>query len=176
MAAGQNPEVVDIGVMGESALVADVSRDEIARCAGESIKELCRNGDRGAAVAAMRRGLEAWVGKRHAESPIAGILAIGGSAGTSIATCAMQRLPVGVPKLMVSTMASGDTRPYVGITDICMMYSVADFSGLNRLTRVVLGNAAHAMAGMPSIRSPSKSRTIIVRCWGRQCLALPRHA
>jgi uncharacterized protein (UPF0261 family) len=148
LAAGTFPEVVDVGVMREPLFAADVSREEIAACAGESVEELRQAGDRGRAVAAMQRGLVAWIGKRHAQSPLAGVLAIGGSAGTSMATAAMQKLPIGVPKLMVSTMASGDTRPYVGTTDLCMMYSVADFTGLNRLTRTVLANAAHAMAGM----------------------------
>jgi uncharacterized protein (UPF0261 family) len=85
---------------------------------------------------------------------IAGVLAIGGSAGTSIATAGMRELRTGVPKLMVSTLASGDTRPYVGTSDIAMLYPVGDFTGLNRLTRGILANAANAMAGMCSLPLP----------------------
>jgi len=157
IAAGAIPEVVDIGVVGEPLSSADVPRETIAEHAGESLENLQKAADRGRAVAAMQRGLAAWVRARHKREPVAGLLAIGGSAGTTIATAAMRELPVGVPKLMVSTMASGDTRPYVGITDICMMYSVADFTGLNRLTRTILENAAHAMAGMAGFVSRQKS-------------------
>jgi uncharacterized protein (UPF0261 family) len=82
------------------------------------------------------------------------VLAIGGSAGTSIATAGMRELPAGVPKLMVSTLASGNTRPYVGTSDIAMLFPVADFTGLNRLTRNILANSANAMAGMCSLPQP----------------------
>jgi len=140
--------VVDVGVLGAPAFQPDVSRAEIASCAGTSLEQLTGSGDRGAAVAAMARGLQAWMRQRQLEHPVAGVLSIGGSAGTTIATAAMRELAVGVPKVMVSTLASGNTRPYVGTSDICMMYSVADFTGLNRLTRVILGNAAQAILGM----------------------------
>jgi uncharacterized protein (UPF0261 family) len=147
-AAGVNPLVVDVGVLGEPQFEPDVKREEIALCAGESVEELRRAADRGRAVAAMHRGFAAWVRScRDRELP-AGVLAIGGSAGTAIATAGMRELPIGIPKVMVSTMASGDVRPYVGTSDVCMMYSVADFTGLNRLTRTILSNAAHAVAGM----------------------------
>ena len=146
--SGTATEVVDAGILGEPRFTPDVAVSEILECAAESLAELRKAADRGRATAAVERGIAAWIRNRLREGPIAGVLAIGGSAGTSIATAAMRELPVGVPKLMVSTMASGNTRPYVGITDTSMMYSVADFAGLNRLTRVILGNAARAMAGM----------------------------
>jgi uncharacterized protein (UPF0261 family) len=82
-------------------------------------------------------------------------LALGGSAGTTIGTAAMRALPFGVPKLMVSTLASGQVRPFVGVRDIVMMHSVVDISGLNRISRTVLGNAAHAMAGMVANKIPA---------------------
>ncbi|MBI3683485.1 MAG: Tm-1-like ATP-binding domain-containing protein [Acidobacteria bacterium] len=151
--AGLLPVVVDVGVLDEPAFVPDVDRAVIARAADESSEKLRASGDRGRAIAAMQRGLAVWIRKDHAHAPVAGVLAIGGSAGTAMATAAMRELPVGVPKLMVSTMASGNTRPYVGTSDICMMYSVADFTGLNRLTRTILSNAAHAMAGMVGLSS-----------------------
>jgi uncharacterized protein (UPF0261 family) len=148
MEAGGSPLVIDVGVLGAPAFKPDVSRAEVAAEAGESIEELRTTADRGRGVTTMQRGLVAWVRKRQQSQPLAGMLAIGGSAGTAIATAAMRELPIGTPKIMVSTMASGNTRPYVGTCDICMMYSVADFTGLNRLTRAILSNAAHAMAGM----------------------------
>src|SRR5581483_4167639 len=156
MSAGAAVEVVDVSVLGEPLFAADVGRDEIAAAAGESFTELRAAADRGRAVAAMQLGLSCWIRSRHARAPVGGVLAIGGSAGTTVATAAMRELPVGVPKLMVSTMASGNTRAYVGITDITMMYSVADFTGLNRLTRTILANAAHAMAGMAGFRAPAQ--------------------
>jgi uncharacterized protein (UPF0261 family) len=148
VAAGVAVTVVDIGVLGPPAFQPDVPREEIARAAGESIAELAAAEDRGRATAAMHRGLAAWVRERRKRGLREGMMAIGGSAGTAIATAGMRELPIGAPKLMVSTMASGDVRPYVGTSDLCMMYSVADFTGLNSLTSTILANAADAMAGM----------------------------
>jgi uncharacterized protein (UPF0261 family) len=151
IAAGATPLVVDVGVMGAPFFPADVSREEIAGWAGTSLEQLVRDNDRGRAVTAMARGIAAWARDQLAKHPPAGVLAIGGSAGTTVASAYMRQLPVGVPKVMVSTLASGDTRPYVGTSDICMMYSVADFTGLNRLTRVILDNAAKAILGMSGL-------------------------
>ena len=148
VAAGLDVEVVDFGVLGPPRIEPDVTRGEIARCAGESIEELQAAGDRGRAMAAMHKGLAAWVRQRCERNAPAGMLSIGGSAGTAVATSGMRELPIGIPKLMVSTMASGDVRPYVGTSDIGMMYSVADFTGMNRLSRTILSNAADAIAGM----------------------------
>jgi uncharacterized protein (UPF0261 family) len=145
--------VIDVGVLGAPAFQPEVSRQEIAELAGTRIEDLVVAGDRGQAIAAMERGLALWFRERC--NTIAGVLAIGGSAGTSIATAGMRELPAGVPKLMVSTLASGNTRPYVGTSDIAMLYPVADFTGLNRLTRNVLTNAANAMAGMCSLPAPA---------------------
>jgi uncharacterized protein (UPF0261 family) len=101
--------------------------------------------DRGSATAAMALAFEAFLATRR---DLGGILSAGGSGGTSMATQGMRSLPIGVPKMMVSTMASGDTRPYVGPSDICMMYSVTDVQGIHRISERVLANAAHALAGM----------------------------
>src|SRR5215468_7046326 len=90
---------------------------------------------------------------------LGGIVSAGGSGGTTLATTAMRALPVGVPKVMVSTMASGDTRPYVGPSDICMMYSVTDVQGINRISEQVLANAAHALAGMLAHPPPATQAT-----------------
>ena len=102
-------------------------------------------GDRGAAVGAMTDAFESFIKVRQ---DVGGLLGIGGSGGTAMITCAMRALPIGLPKLMVSTMASGNVAPYVGACDITMMYSVTDVAGLNRISRHVLANAAHALAGM----------------------------
>jgi uncharacterized protein (UPF0261 family) len=139
--------VIDVGVLGEPQCAADIAREEIAALGGGTIEDLVAKGDRGGAIVVMQHGLATWM-RAHVTVPPAGVLAIGGSAGTLLASAGMRELPIGVPKVLVSTMASGDVRPYVGTSDIAMMYSVGDFTGLNRLTRRILHNAAGAVAGM----------------------------
>ena len=95
-----------------------------------------------------RAGPRKWFGRLHADGRVQGVFGLGGSAGTTIGAAAMRALPYGVPKLLVSTLASGQVQPYVGVRDICMMHSVTDLCGLNRFTRQILANAAAAMAGM----------------------------
>jgi uncharacterized protein (UPF0261 family)/ABC-type branched-subunit amino acid transport system ATPase component len=116
------------------------------------------SGDRGSAVAAMALAFEQFVRTRR---DLGGIISAGGSGGTTLATQGMRALPIGCPKVMVSTMASGDTRPYVGPSDICMMYSVTDVQGINRISERVLANAAHALAGM--IAHPPPAQTAAAR-------------
>jgi uncharacterized protein (UPF0261 family) len=140
--------LVDVGVLGLPRAAPDVSRQEVARAGGADVERLASDGDRGAAMEAMARGAAEIVSRLYAEGRLDAVLALGGSGGSSVATRAMRRLPVGVPKLMVSTLASGDTRPYVGESDVCMMYSVVDIAGLNRLSERILRNAAAAAAGM----------------------------
>jgi uncharacterized protein (UPF0261 family) len=113
-------------------------------------------GDRGRAVALAAEGAAKLAADLHRQGKLSGVLSLGGSAGTTIGTAAMRAVPVGVPKLMVSTLASGQVQPYVGTRDVMMMYSVVDIAGLNRVSRVVLDNAAAAMAGMvgPASRGP----------------------
>ena len=139
--------LVDAGVLGDPS-PGDISADEVAAAAGESRAALAAANDRGPAVIAMTRGATAVVKRLYDEGRLDGILGVGGSGGSSIVSAAMQALPVGVPKLMVSTMASGDTRPYVGTSDITMMYSVVDIAGINRLSERILTNAAAGIAGM----------------------------
>ncbi len=139
--------LVDAGVTSAST-AADVSADDVAAAAGEDRAALAAAHDRGPAVAAMTRGAIEVVKRLYAEGRVNGILGAGGSGGTSIVTAAMQALPVGVPKLVVSTVASGDTRPYVGTSDVAMMYSVVDIAGINGLSEKILTNAAAAIAGM----------------------------
>jgi uncharacterized protein (UPF0261 family) len=147
LASGCDVLLVDCGVMTTSQL-ADVSADEVAAAAGVDRAALAVAGDRGSAVAAMTRGAVETVRRLHAEGRFDAILGLGGSGGSSLVSAAMQALPIGVPKLLVSTMASGDTRPYVGTADIAMLYSVVDIAGINVISERILGNAAAAVAGM----------------------------
>jgi uncharacterized protein (UPF0261 family) len=146
--------LVDTGVLGAPLAEPDISRQEVAEAAGANAQELAESGDRGAAVEAMARGAAEIVKELHSQGRLDAVLALGGSGGTAIATQAMRELPVGVPKLVVSTMASGDTRPYVGAVDITLMYSVVDIAGLNPISERILGNAAAAAAGMAKSQGP----------------------
>ncbi|MEU6341397.1 Tm-1-like ATP-binding domain-containing protein [Streptomyces sp. NPDC046977] len=140
--------LIDTGVAGEPRVPADIARAEVARAAGADIARLRAQGDRGSAVTTMAEGAAEVVRRLHARGRLHGVLAIGGSGGTSIATRAMRALPLGVPKLMVSSMAAGDVSPYVGAADIAMMYSVVDIAGVNRVSAPILANAADAIAAM----------------------------
>ena len=146
--------LVDTGVLGAPLAEPDISRHEVAKAAGANAQELAESGDRGAAVEAMARGAAEIVKELYRQGRLDAVLALGGSGGTAIATHAMRELPVGVPKLVVSTMASGDTRPYVGAVDITLMYSVVDIAGLNPISERILGNAAAAVAGMAQSQGP----------------------
>jgi uncharacterized protein (UPF0261 family) len=139
--------VVDAGVFSEDR-DADVTADEVAAAAGASRGSLARANDRGHAVQAMAAGSSEVVRRLHAEGRLDGIVGIGGSGGTTILSAAMQVLPIGVPKLIVSTMAAGDTRPYVGSSDVTLTYPVIDVSGINGISERILTNAAAAIAGM----------------------------
>ena len=147
-AQGVDVLLVDAGVLGEPLATPDISRQEVARAGGSDIKTLVAANDRGAAIETMATGAGEIVARLHAEGRLNGVLGLGGSGGSTLVSRAVQRLPVGVPKLLVSTVASGDTRPYVGATDLTMMYSVVDIAGINRLSERVLTNAAAAIAGM----------------------------
>jgi len=155
--------LVDAGILGEPATEPDISRDEVARAAGADIGELVAARDRGAAVETMSQGAAAIVERLHREGRLDAIVGMGGTGGTALVTHAMQRIPVGVPKLMVSTVASGDTRPYVGAVDIAMMYSVVDVAGINQISARIIANAAAAVAGMARATVPEQveSRPLI---------------
>jgi uncharacterized protein (UPF0261 family) len=140
--------VIDAGCLGEPVAAADVTRREVFEAAGESLDALIAAGDRGRAVEAAALGVTRIANVLYSRRDVDGVLGLGGSAGTIIATSAMRALPLGVPKLMVSTLASGQTRPYVGSRDVMMLNSVVDISGINRISRIVLTNAARAMIGM----------------------------
>jgi uncharacterized protein (UPF0261 family) len=145
--------LIDAGVLQDSKVSADIRPEEVFRAAGSDLATVRERGDRGEAVALAAAGVQAIVRQLHGDQKVAGILGLGGSAGTTIATASMRSLPFGIPKLMISTLASGQVRPFVGPRDILMFHSVTDISGLNRISRSILGRAAAAMAGM--IHSPT---------------------
>ena len=147
-AGGVDVIVVDAGTGEPAGLTPDIDGATVAAAAGASQAELRTAGDRGRAVTEMGRGAARVVADLVARGQVGGVLAAGGSGGSSIAARVFAALPLGFPKLLVSTMASGDVSPYVGAKDVCVMYSVVDVAGVNRISRLVLGNAAAAMAGM----------------------------
>jgi len=138
---GGTPVIVDVGIRA-SGLAADISATEVASHGAAGLLSMT---DRGEAVSAMADAFTRFLGTR---SDIAAVIGIGGSGGTAIATSGMRALPIGLPKLMVSTLASGDTAPYVGVSDIVMMPSITDLAGLNRISRVILERAAAAITAM----------------------------
>jgi uncharacterized protein (UPF0261 family) len=145
---GHRTFVIDTGVVGEPAFKADISNEEIAKAGGTSIEALKAGDDRGVAIDTMARGIAEVIQIVHANGTIDGMISMGGSAGTAVGTSAMRVLPVGFPKVMVSTVAAGDTSNYVGIKDVVMMPSVVDVAGVNRISRQIFANAAGAIVGM----------------------------
>ena len=149
-AAGAAVVTVDVGTKGPPVVAADVDRSIVAgchptdRCRAAALPE----SDRGQAITAMSEAFERYLRREYDEGRLGGVIGIGGSGGTALITLAMRGLPVGVPKLMVSTVACGNTAPYVGLSDITLMHSVVDVAGINAVSRRILGNAANAMAGM----------------------------
>jgi uncharacterized protein (UPF0261 family) len=139
--------LVDVGIY-DPQITPDIGRDEVAREVNGDVAALAESGDRGAAVTAMADAAAALLPRLHAEGRLDAVLGVGGSGGSSIVSAGMRALPVGVPKLVVSTLASGDTRPYVGAVDVTMMYSVVDIAGVNSVSARILANAAGAIAGM----------------------------
>jgi uncharacterized protein (UPF0261 family) len=149
--------LVDVGCIGTPEVEADVTREEVFAAAGTSLEAMVAGGDRGEAVTHAAQGAKRVVLDAFDRGECSGVLSLGGSAGTTIGTTCMRALPLGVPKLMVSTLASGQVRPYVGDKDILMMNSVVDILGVNRVSRLVLSQAARAMAGLVTLRAPEAS-------------------
>lgn len=153
---------MDAGVLGEPGFSPDITADEVAVAGSGSLAALRERGDRGEAVDVMIRGVCRLTPELYEARRFHGVLALGGGGGTNIAAAAMQTLPVGVPKLMVSTVVSGDVTPYVGIKDVTLMYSAVDIAGLNPLSRRILANAAGAICGMVGQDVPAaKDRPIV---------------
>ena len=151
---GVDVVIVDAGIVGEPLTRPDVTREEVASAVGADVEGLAAAGDRGAAVETMSRGAAEVVRRLHDEGRLDAVGGLGGSGGSALATYAMRQLPIGVPKLMVSTVASGDTSPYVGSVDVTMMYSVVDISGVNQISARIMANAAGALAGMAKATVP----------------------
>ncbi|MGK2309525.1 Tm-1-like ATP-binding domain-containing protein [Cutibacterium sp. V947] len=147
LARGDHVVTIDVGSFSTSPM-ADYSPDDVIRAAGESPAEIRARHDRGEMMDVMGRGASAIASKLADLGKIHGLLSAGGSGGSSVAAPVMQALPIGFPKLLVSTMASGDVGPYVGQTDVTLMYSVVDVAGINSVFRMVFSNAAAAITGM----------------------------
>jgi uncharacterized protein (UPF0261 family) len=148
LARGHEALVMDLGVLGAPRLRPDIASSDVAEAGGRSLEELRARQDRGAAVDVMMAGGRRLTRELYDAGEFDGVLGLGGGGGTTMITALMRELPVGVPKVMVSTMASGNTAPYVDVKDITMMYSVVDIAGLNPLSRRILANAVGAICGM----------------------------
>jgi uncharacterized protein (UPF0261 family) len=147
-ARGHATLLIDVGTGGEPTVVPDVSRTDVAAAAGIDLATIRAGGDRGECVSAMARAAPRILERFVADGTIHGVIALGGGGGTAIASAAMRPLPIGFPKLIVSTLASGNTAHYVGTSDIAMMPAVVDVQGLNRISRTILSRAAGAICGM----------------------------
>jgi uncharacterized protein (UPF0261 family) len=160
---GHRVVLIDAGTELAPRVAPDVAREEVARIAGIDLAGLVARHDRGECVAAMGKAAAAVLMKLHAEGAIDGVISLGGGGGTSICTSGMRALPLGFPKVMVSTLASGNTAQYVGVKDIVMMPSIVDVAGLNRLSRVILARAAGAICGMVEMAVPkAEDKRIVV--------------
>lgn len=151
---GLDTLVVDFGVIGDPAFVPDISRAEVVEAGGGDLEQLRSGEHKDEAMRVMAAGVEVIVERLHDQGKLDGIIGMGGSGGTSIATAGMRTLPVGVPKLMVSTVGGGDVTAYAGTKDITFMPSVVDVSGINRISRGIYANAAGAIAGMVRMEAP----------------------
>jgi len=153
--AGLATVLVDFGVMGTADLAPDIGREEVAAAGGADLADLASGEHKDEAMRVMAAGLAQVVTRLHAGGRVDGILSMGGSGGTSIATAAMRALPVGLPKVMVSTMGGGDVSAFAGTKDVTFMPSVVDVAGLNRISRRIYTNAAGAIVGMVGMREPA---------------------
>ena len=166
---GLTVKIVDGGALGDPGIAADVSRQQVAKRAGYELAELVATGDKGHIMASMTEGVTGWVTDLYEQGELQGVLGLGGGQGTSMATAAMQELPLGFPKVMVTTLASGDMRPFIESKDIAVFPSVADMLGMNRLLEKTLAMAANALAAMvqypPVDKAPARC-TVGVTAFG----------
>ncbi|HEY7500813.1 MAG TPA: Tm-1-like ATP-binding domain-containing protein [Vicinamibacterales bacterium] len=151
--------LVDVGAIGVPSVAADVTRERVFTLANTSLDAVQRKADRGEAVTLAAEGAARLAREAYANGELAGVLALGGSAGTTIGTAAMRALPLGVPKVMLSTLASGMVRQYVRDKDIVMLNSVVDILGINRVSREVLSQAARTMTGLVKYPAPARDAT-----------------
>lgn len=151
---GHNVLVINTGIIGEPSFPADIPAAEVADAGGSSLVALREKADRGEAIAVMTEGVAAIIQDLFEKGQVDGVFGMGGSAGTVIGTSAMRALPVGVPKVMVSTLAGSDTSPYVGSRDVVMFPSVVDVAGINRISARIYANAVGALIGMVETTPP----------------------
>jgi uncharacterized protein (UPF0261 family) len=154
-ARGHRTLTIDVGVLADPSMPVDISASDLAHAGGSDLQTLRSAGDKAKAMEVMTRGAAVVAAKLYGERRFDAIIGLGGTAGTAIASSAMRALPIGVPKVLVSTVAAGDTRPYIGTKDLTMMYSIVDIAGLNRISTRVLGNAAGAVIGMAETTLPA---------------------
>lgn len=160
---GHEPLLIDVGTFARPQVAPHVTRHEVAACADIDLDELVSRADRGECVSAMAQAAPLLLARLQGEGRIDGVISLGGGGGTAIATAAMRTLPIGFPKLMVSTLASGNTAHYVGCKDIVMMPSIVDVAGLNRVSKLIFARAAGAICGMVDAEMEADdSRPIIV--------------
>ena len=157
--AGISVQIMDAGIKGNSPVPVDISRTEVAKAGGKSLAEVQSIGHEGQALEVMINGAIDCAQNLHCQNRIQGVIGLGGSMGTSLGTAVMRSFPVGVPKVMISTMASRNTRAFVGTKDILMLHSVCDLAGLNRLTKKILRNGAMALAGMLQPNAAAEDQT-----------------
>ena len=156
--AGHTPLIIDPGSSGTPAFEGDVTRQQVADASGESLPDLLKRDDKAYCQRKMTEGLITVIQQMYEAGDVQGVIAVGGGQGTAIATAAMQVLPIGIPKVMVSTVACGKTTfgPYVGVKDITMIHSVADVSGLNRVTKPIIAQATAAVMAMAAVKLDDK--------------------
>ena len=160
---GHKVLVIDTGTLEPPKLAPDITRDQVAAAASVDLSKIVAKRDRGEAVDAMSRGAPALLSRLAQENKIDGVISLGGGGGTAIGTAAMRALPIGFPKVMVTTLASGNTTQYVGVKDIVLFPSIVDVAGINRISRQILTRAAGAICGMVEAKPPSgDDRPIIV--------------
>ncbi len=159
---GHHTLVINTGVIDEPTFVPDITAAQVAAAGGTALEELRTQADRGNAIQVMAAGAAVVVKELHSQSKIDAILSMGGSAGTAVGTAAMRALPIGLPKVMVSTLASGDTAPYVGVSDIVMMPAVVDVAGVNRISARIFANAAGAIVGMVESTPPQSTEKPLI--------------
>ena len=160
---GHEPLLIDLGTGDAPTIEPDVSRHEVAAAAGLDLQPLIERKDRGGCVVAMSEAAPEYLSKLVAERKIDGVISLGGGGGTALGTAAMRALPTGFPKLMVSTLASGNTAHYIGSKDITMMPSIVDVAGLNRISKMLFTRAAGAICGMveAEVASSEEDRPLI---------------
>lgn len=157
-AEGLTVKIIDAGIRGQCLSPVDITREEVARAGGKSLSEVQNIGHEGQALEVMTNGAVQCAQELYRQGQIQGVIGLGGSMGTTLGSGVMRSFPVGFPKVMISTMASRDTRVFVGTKDILMLHAVADLVGLNRITRKILRNGALALAGM--LRSAAPDDTV----------------